>query len=96
MILYLGTYPLPQSDLIFRKGGSITQIQQIHVLLRIISKVRSFFNLWQGSKDNKKGNESTHWIWILSQAMCLEYKLLEATTSKKRKASRESWLNVPS
>ena len=23
MILYLGTYPLPQSDLIFRNGGSI-------------------------------------------------------------------------
>ena len=23
MILYLGTYPLPESDLIFRNGGSI-------------------------------------------------------------------------
>ena len=24
VILYLGTYPLPQSDLIFRNGGSIS------------------------------------------------------------------------
>ena len=28
MILYLGTYPLPQSDLIFRNGESIKFIEE--------------------------------------------------------------------
>ena len=36
MILYLGIYPLPQSDLIFRNGGSI--------LIKIRSQKQSYFS----------------------------------------------------
>ena len=36
VILYLGTYPLPQSDLIFRNGGSIQNTNKISNSLKII------------------------------------------------------------